>query len=266
MENAEETRYNFKGLFKYISTVISWTVFILLIIVGVLLIYYYISVRLYATHGERFEPKFSVYTVVSESMEPTIDKYDVIINTKINSIDDVKVNDVITYISTWQVNYGMTVTHRVVDTKTLDDGSKCLVTRGDNNTSDDAVCVKKSNVVGVVKAVIPKLGRLQFFLSSSLGWLLIVLIPALYIIVKDILKLFNLSKDIKKEEEEKNENNNLDNIEVKDEREIEEESTKEIQQEIDERVEKIKNEDKPNNKYLEMAYKDLKKVKNNRHN
>ena len=181
-------------------------------------------------------------------------------------VKDVKVNDVITYISTWQVNYGMTVTHRVVDTKTLDDGSKCLVTRGDNNTSDDAVCVKKSNVVGVVKAVIPKLGRLQFFLSSSLGWLLIVLIPALYIITKDILKLFNLSKDIKKEEEEKKNNDNINKEEIKDVPKEDLENTEEIKQEINERVEKIKNEDKPNNKYLEMAYKDLKKVKNNRHN
>ncbi len=260
MESAEETRYNFKGLFKYISTVVSWTVFILLVVVGILLVYYYISVRLYATHGEMFEPKFSVYTVVSESMEPTIDKYDVIINTKINSIDDVKINDVITYISTWQVNYGMTVTHRVVDMKTLDDGSKCLVTRGDNNTSEDAVCVKKSNVVGVVKAVIPKLGKLQFFLSSSLGWLLVILIPALYIIVKDILKIFNLSKEIKQEEQEEIEEKKID-------KEVEDNSkTEEIKQEINERVEKIKNDGKSNNKYLNNAYKELKKVKNNRHN
>lgn len=260
MENNEESRYNFKGLIQYISTVVSWTVFVLLIIIGVLLVYYYISVRLYASKGEMFEPKFSVYTVVSESMEPTIDKYDVIINTKINSIDDVKINDVITYISTWQVNYGMTVTHRVVDMKTLDDGSKCLVTRGDNNTSEDAVCVKKSNVVGVVKAVIPKLGKLQFFLSSSLGWLLVILIPALYIIVKDILKIFNLSKEIKQEEQEEIEEKKID-------KEVEDNSkTEEIKQEINERVEKIKNDGKSNHKYLNNAYKELKKVKNNRHN
>ncbi len=248
MDNAEETRLNFKGLFKYISTVVSWTVFILLCVVGILLVYYFISVRLYATHGEKFEPKFSVYTVVSESMEPTIDKYDVIVNTKINSIDDVKVNDVITYISTWQVNYGMTVTHRVIGTKTLDDGSKCLITRGDNNTSEDPICIKKSNVIGVVKAVIPSLGRIQFFLSSSIGWLLVVLIPALYIIVKDILKIFNLSKDIKEENNEKG--NPLE--------------TEKIKEEIDSRAKKILRESKSENKYLKDAYEELEKVKNSK--
>lgn len=195
----DETHYNFKGLFKYISTVVSWTIFVLLVIVGILLIYYYISVRLYATKGEQFEPKFSIYTIVSESMEPTINKFDVIVNTKVDNIEDVKINDVITFISTWKVTYGMTITHRVVGTKTLDNGEICLVTRGDNNTQEDSACVEKSNLIGVTKAVIPGLGNIQFFLSTSTGWLLVILIPALYIIIKNIFKIFNLSKSIKEE-------------------------------------------------------------------
>jgi len=191
----DETHYNLKGLFKYLGTVISWTIFILLIIVGILLIYYYISVRLYATKGDKYEPKFSVYTIVSQSMEPTINVYDVIINTKVDNINDIKVNDVITFISTWQVTNGMTITHRVVGTKTLDDGSTCLITRGDYNTEADQTCVKKENIIGVTKAVIPGLGKIQFFLASKTGWLLIVLLPALYIIVKDILKLMKFSEN-----------------------------------------------------------------------
>ncbi len=232
-----ETHYNFKGLFKYISTVVSWTIFILLIIIGILLIYYYISVKLYATKGDKYEPKFSVYTIVSESMEPTINRYDVIINTKVDDIEDVKINDVITFISTWQVTSGMTITHRVVGIKTLDTGEKCLVTRGDNNTQEDATCVKKSELIGVTKAVIPNLGELQFFLSSKGGLLLVILIPALYIIIKDIFKIFNLSKEIKEENKE---------LEEKDKSK-------------DNKKEEKKN--KPKNKKLEEAYEDLKKVK-----
>ena len=223
MDNDKQTTYyNFKGFFKYISTVVSWTVFVLLIIVGILLLYYFISMRLYATHGEKFEPKFSVYTIVSTSMEPTINVYDV-------KPSDIKQGDVITFTSTWQVTYGMTITHRVIGTKKLDDGSICYITRGDNNTQEDQACVKENNVIGVVKAVIPGLGRIQTFLSSSLGWLLIIIVPALYIIVKDILKLFKLSKEAKEE------NHNVDN-------------SKKI----------------PKNKRLEQAYKDLLKVKKNK--
>lgn len=184
-----------KGFFKYISTVISWTIFVLLTMLGVILVYYYISVKLYSTKGEKYEPKFSIYTVVSGSMQPTINKYDVIVNLKVDDIKDIKVNDVITFISTWQVTYGMTVTHRVVDIRTLDDGSVCLVTRGDNNTQEDQACVSEENLVGVVKAVVPGLGKIQTFLSSAMGWFLIIILPALYIIVKDIIKILNSMKN-----------------------------------------------------------------------
>lgn len=233
----EESYYNFKGLFKYISTVVSWTIFVLLIIIGILLIYYYISVRLYATKGEKFEPQFSVYTIVSQSMEPTISVYDVIINTKIDDIEDVKINDVITFISTSNITYGMTITHRVVGTKKMDNGETCLITRGDNNTQEDIACVAKSNIIGVTKAVIPGLGKVQFFLSSSLGWVLLIILPALYIIIKDVIKIFGLSKEIKSENKE-SENKQI--LETKNKK------------------------SKSKNKKLEEAYKDLKKVKKKR--
>lgn len=207
--NNEDVRRNLKAIFKYISTVISWTLFVLLIIIGILLIYYYISVRLYATKGEKYEPKFSVYTIVSPSMEPTISVYDVIINTRVDNIDDVEVSDVVTFISSWQVTYGMTITHRVVGKRTLDDGSTCLITRGDNSTQADGACVKESDLIGVTKAVIPGLGKIQFFLASKLGWLVAIILPALYIIIKDIFKLFKLSSDIKNDK--KNEELNLKN-------------------------------------------------------
>lgn len=198
--NKDVTYYNFKGFFKYISNVVSWTIFTLLIIVGVLLLYYYISLRLYSTKGEKYAPKFSVYTIVSGSMEPTINIRDVIINKSVDNIDDVKVNDVVTFISTWNVTQGMTITHRVVGKKKLDDGSTCLITRGDNNTQADATCVTKNHLIGVTKAVLPGFGNIQVFLSSKLGLLMLIIIPALYIIVKDIFKLFKLPIDKKKKE------------------------------------------------------------------
>lgn len=212
----EESHYNFKGLFKYISTVVSWTMFVILIMIGVLLLYYFISIRLYATKGEAYEPKFSIYAIVSESMEPNINKYDVIVNTKVNNIEDIKINDVITFISTWKVTYGMTITHRVVGTKRLDNGELCLVTRGDNNTQEDSTCVEEKNIIGLTKAVIPGLGKIRSFLSNKAAWLFAILIPALYIIVKDIIKIVGLSKDIKAEKLLEN-NSSLEKKEDKEE-------------------------------------------------
>ena len=203
--NAEdnETYWNLKGLFKYIYTVVSWTIFVLLIIVGVLLIYYYISTKLYATHGEKFEPKFSVYTIVSQSMEPTIHVGDVIVNTKVDKINDVKINDVITFISTWDITYGMTITHRVIGARTLDDGSTCLITRGDNNTSEDQACVKKENLIGVTKAIIPKLGKVQSLLSNKLVIFLLFVGAMGYLLIKNVFKIIALSKEMNQDKNSK---------------------------------------------------------------
>ena len=40
---------------------------------------------------------------------------------------------------------------------------------------------------------IPKLGLLQSFLATKGGWLIIVVIPALFIIISDLLKIFRLT-------------------------------------------------------------------------
>ena len=71
-------------------------------------------------------------------------------------------------------------------------------TQGDNNLSPDSTTVQFKNVLGKVLIKIPQLGRLQSFLSSSYGWLIIVVIPALLIILSDILKIFRLSGAKKK--------------------------------------------------------------------
>ena len=213
-----------KGILNYLKEVFSWTLFTLLLIIGILLLYYFISVKLYETKGDKYEPYFSVYTIVSGSMTPTINLYDVIINTKVNDINDVKINDVITFVSTWEVNSGMIVTHRVIGSKILDNGETCLITRGDYNTGQDQSCVKKENLIGVTRAVIPGLGKIQAFLASKLGWLLIIILPIMYMIIKNVLKIVKLA----------NEENN------KQEKEI---------------------SNKSKNKYLNDAYKDLKKTK-----
>ena len=102
--------------------------------------------------------------------------------------------------------------------KTEEDGEVCFQTQGDANPVPDQSCAKYSNIIGKVVLVIPQLGQIQFFLASKAGWLLCILIPALYIIIKDILKITKLSniknttakmaetkkKDPKKEQKEKN--------------------------------------------------------------
>ena len=152
-----------------------------------------VSANIYAKKGEKFEPKYSLYTIVSPSMEPNIKVYDVILNTRIDDPANIKVGDVITFISTSTISNGMTVTHRVTRIVNGPEGLE-FATKGDNNTIEDTDTAKAKNLLGKVVLKIPQLGRLQFFLSTKGGWLLVILFPALLIIVNDIFKIFKLNK------------------------------------------------------------------------
>lgn len=188
-----------KQIIKYISLVLSWTLFVVLILIISFLVYYLVCTNLYAKNGDSYAPSFSLYTIVSPSMEPTINVYDVIVTKKIEP-KDIKVNDIITFISTSSISEGMTVTHRVVSIVNGPNGVE-FKTKGDNNLSADSDTAKSENLLGKVIFKVPQLGRLQFFLASKGGWLLVVLFPALYIIINDIFKILKLNNAKKKIDE-----------------------------------------------------------------
>ncbi len=181
-----------KGL-VIIGKVISWAIFFILLLAAAFLIYYYVATKIYAKKGAGYEPKFSIYTIVSWSMTPTIKVYDTIINMKVDNPEDIKVGDVITFRSTSLATPGTTITHRVVSITEDSDGKVCYRTKGDFNNIEDQACAKFNNVIGKVILKIPQLGRIQFFLASKVGWILCILVPAMYIIIRDILKITKLT-------------------------------------------------------------------------
>ena len=195
MAKKEKTNSNI-SFFKTVGNIISWTMLVLLLLVAGFLLYYIISTQLYAAKGEKFAPKFSLYTIISPSMTPNINVYDIIIDERVDDYESLEVGDVITFISTSSISNGMTITHRIVDVIETDEGTK-YKTKGDNNLTADYALVTQDKIIGKVKFRIPQLGRIQFFLSSKGGWLLVILIPALIIILGDVLKLIKLL-DIKK--------------------------------------------------------------------
>ncbi len=181
-----------KKALKTISKIISWAIFIILILVAAFLLYYYIATKIYTAKGPGYEPKYSIYTIVSGSMTPNIKVYDTIINKRVDDPKEIKVGDVITFISNGVLTSGMTTTHRVIAI-TEDEGEMCFQTKGDANDVQDQTCAKYSNIIGKVILKIPQLGQIQFFLASKAGWLLCILIPALIIIIRDILKIMKLT-------------------------------------------------------------------------
>ena len=189
-------------IFQMISKIISWTILALLILIATFLVYYVISAKVYESKGEKFQPQFSLYTIISTSMEPNILVYDVVFDTKVSNISDLKVGDVITFSSTGSLTDGMTITHRVVGIIETDKGIK-LRTKGDGNIAPDPSLVDSTHILGKVAFKLPQLGRVQFLLQSKGGWLFALLIPAMGVVIYDVMKVIRLS-GIKKNVKEAN--------------------------------------------------------------
>ena len=193
-------------IIKMISKVLSWIILTLLFLVAAFLMYYVISSKLYEARGMKFEPKYSLYTIISTSMEPNIKVYDVVFDKKVNP-SDIKEGDIITFISSSTLSEGMTVTHRVIGIVETESGLKFRV-QGDNNSTPDSSLVDSRNILGRVLFKIPQLGRIQFLIQSRGGWLFALLIPALCVVIYDIIKVIRLSnikdkiEEINKEPEE----------------------------------------------------------------
>lgn len=204
MSKRSEKFSSISSKIKFVSGIISWVVLVILVIIALLLLYYFVSAKIYAQKGEEYKPAFALYTILSPSMVPNIKVYDVIVDVNVKSPQDIKEGDVITFISTSSMTKGMTITHRVVQVKE-ENGKYAYVTKGDANLSPDASPAPFESVQGKVLFHIPQLGRVQEFLGTKGGWLLVVVLPALYVIISDIFKLFRF----------KNVKNEVDNYEEK---------------------------------------------------
>ena len=131
---------------KMIRKVISWILLLFLVLLASILIYYVVSSKIYELKGKNYEPKISLYTIISPSMEPNINVYDVVVTVKTDPTN-IKEGDVITFISTSTLGEGLTITHRVKSViKT--DGDIKFRTQGDNNPIPDSALASSSNVLG----------------------------------------------------------------------------------------------------------------------
>lgn len=175
---------------NYIGKVLSSALLVILVLIGIFLVYYLISAKKLSTNPD-YQPKISLYTIISGSMEPNIRVYDVVIDLTVSDPSQIKIGDVITFKSTSGISKGLIVTHRVVDIK-LVNGKYEFVTKGDWNATIDSDTAKFENIIGKVILRIPQLGRLQFFLASKMGWFIVVLLPAMGVIVYDVIKVIRL--------------------------------------------------------------------------
>ena len=176
-------------LLKFVLGVISYAIFIWLLLVGVALLVYVLDIKIRAAKGDYSSPTFNAYVVLTGSMLPEIQVYDVVVTKKVDP-SNLKVGDVITFASADTRFLNTIITHRIIK-KEYDNKTKSysFQTQGDNNNVADSALVPQNNIFGKVILKIPKLGYLQEFLASDGGWIIVILIPCLTVVSYDVVKL-----------------------------------------------------------------------------
>lgn len=158
-------------LIKFILTIFKWAV-----LVGITVLAVYIFSSNFSILGG-----YRSYLVQSGSMEPAIMTGDVII---IQSKGTYFINDVVTF----QSSANRLVTHRIVAVEKEGQQNK-YSTKGDANRSGDEDIISDSQIIGKVYFVIPRLGYLVAFIKSPRGLILLLIIPALVLILDELLKI-----------------------------------------------------------------------------
>lgn len=104
--------------------------------------------------------KYQIIAIVSNSMIPDFSRGDAVIFRKVDKdIDSVKVDDVLVY-----KKDNIYVVHRIVEK-----GKDYVITKGDNNESNDYSPIKTSEFIGIKKVDIPIIGYPSVWLQEILA-------------------------------------------------------------------------------------------------
>lgn len=113
----------------------------------------------------------------------------------VKSVSEYKVGDIITF-----GPYSKTkppTTHRIYEIQEQS-GQKIYITKGDANDSPDSRQISQRDIVGKVLFDVPYLGFVIDFTKRPMGFMLILVVPAIAIIFDEVKKIIGEVKKIKK--------------------------------------------------------------------
>lgn len=97
---------------------------------------------------------------------------------------ELEIGDVVTY-----RDGNSFTTHRIIDV-----GEEGFITKGDYNNTEDRHPLTEENLIGIVKARIPKVGNFALFLQTPLGMVLFVGLPLLAFVLYDVIRRQRFTK------------------------------------------------------------------------
>ena len=138
---------------------------------------------------------FTPLSVASDSMFPTFRAGDLIFIRKCEPAS-LKVGDIITFHAIINNEYALN-THRIAEIQEQN-GARCYTTKGDNNAIADTHIISDGDIVGRYVGKLPGFGKIVDFLSGSMGFLLVIVLPLLVFFVYQVYHLITVSIELKK--------------------------------------------------------------------
>lgn len=180
-----------KKALKITVSVIAWIVLIFALIVTILVF------SADKNNGVASLLGYIPLTVESDSMKPTFEKNDLIIDKEIDDVNDLQKGDIITF---WTLIEGKKVknTHRITDINSVN-GNISFTTKGDNNDVKDSLEVYPADVIGQwTEFKIGGFGKVMSFLRTKTGFFICILIPMALFFLFELYKLIVVIVEVKR--------------------------------------------------------------------
>ena len=136
---------------------------------------------------------FTPLAVQSDSMAPTFNKGDLIIIQKCDT-SKLEVGDIVTFHTIIDNEYALN-THRIAAIDEVN-GMRSFTTKGDNNDVADTHII--SDIVGKYVFALPQMGKVMDFLSSSMGFLIVIVLPMLLFFIYQVYHLIVVGMNLKR--------------------------------------------------------------------
>ena len=130
------------------------------------------------------------------SMEPAIPVHSFIVVDTDNS-QAYQVGDIITFHSSDDALEGSLNTHRIAAIDEVN-GMRSFTTKGDNNDVADTHIISDGDIVGKYLFALPQMGKVMDFLSSSMGFLIVIVLPMLLFFIYQVYHLIVVGMNLKR--------------------------------------------------------------------
>lgn len=198
-ENAPKKRQNQSGAGKALNIVKNILVWLIVAVAVFMVIFTVVSVSV-LDRDERSLFGYKAYIVLTDSMSATdFNAGDVVLVKEVDPTT-LKEGDIISYRSQNTENFGKVVTHKIRRLTTDAGGEPGFITYGTTTNTDDEAVVTYPYILGRYQSRIPKAGSFFWFLKTTPGYIICILIPFLLLILFQGVNCIRLFRQYRREQ------------------------------------------------------------------